>query len=212
MRVTLASPIYERAEPAFVTCLIATLDELHARGHEADWRYANAIVHQARNYLMDDMMRHKPDVLVQLDADHQFDAADVTDAIEAVGEGLADIIGFAYPRRVNGPHDGMPWTSPILRSPARPGFIRADKQYAEVDGVGGGILVCSYVCIERMSVDVPRQVLGGAPMLFDFRPDVGEDAFFCDRWRAMGGKVYCDVTSLVGHIGSHVAVKNPALL
>ena len=87
MRVTIGSPIYDRPEPAMVTCLIATLNLLRERGHEADWRYASNITHVARNWLMADMLKHMPDVLVQIDGDHQWSAEDAVDAIEAVGEG-----------------------------------------------------------------------------------------------------------------------------
>jgi hypothetical protein len=213
LRVTIGSPVYDRAEPAFVTCLIATLDLLRERGHQADWRYVSTIVHYARNYLMHDMMRTEPDVLVQLDTDHQWDAVDVVDAIETVAEGHSDVVGVAYlGRKPTGAHERPRWTSPMLHQNPKPGFERAGKQYIEVDAVGGGILVCSRASIEKMSVDVHRQYLGDAPMLFDFQGDVGEDLYFCKRWREMGGKVHCDMTSLVGHIGRNVFAMNPGRL
>lgn len=212
MRVALGSPIYERAEPAFVTCLIDALDTLRERGHEADWRYASTIVHYARNYLMKDMLDCGADVLVQLDADNQWDPSDLCDAVDAVAEGCADVVGFAYLDRKQSHIRDVRWASPIVHGPLRPGFERAGKRYIEVDAVGGGALVCSRASVERMSADAPRQPLGDAPVLFDFRVEVGEDRFFCERWRAMGGRVHCDATSLVGHIGSTVYALNPAHL
>lgn len=208
MRVTIGSPIYERPEPAFVTCLISLLDELRERGHTVDWRYSSAVVHWSRNHLMADMMKHEPDVLVQLDADMQWDPLDVVDAIETVAEEEADVIGFAYlDRKPPSAHQPPGWVSPAGIA-ARTGFMRNDKHYLDVDTVGGGILVTSRRCIERMAEGRPRQHLG-APMVFDFPGELGEDGAFCQRWREMGGRVYCDVTSLVGHIGSRVYAMNP---
>ncbi len=209
MIVTLGSPIYERPEPAMVTCLIATLDLLRERGHEADWRYVSNITHVARNYLMADMLKRDPSVLVQIDGDHQWEAEDVVDAIETIGEGQADIIGFAHlDRRPKQAHDAT-WCSPIVRGKAGWGFERNGKHYIEVHAVGGGILVCSRVCVEKMIASVePCEV----PAIFEFPRVGGEDVFFCDNWRGMGGKVHCDVTSLVGHIGKHVFAMNPAHL
>jgi hypothetical protein len=211
MRITIGSPIYERPEPAFVTCLIATLDLLRERGHHADWRYASSVVHYGRNFLMHDMLRHQPDVLVQLDTDHQWEAGDLVDAIETVVEGHADVIGFAYlDRKRNSIHQTPSWTSPMIYNAPKPGFEREGKRYIEVDAVGGGLLVTSRACIEKMSEGAPRQYLGDAPMLFDFQGDVGEDRYFCDRWRSMGGKVHCDMTSLIGHIGRTVYAMSPS--
>lgn len=213
LRIAIGSPVYDRAEPAFITCLLATLDLLRERGHQADWRYVSTIVHYARNYLMHDMLRSQPDILVQLDTDHQWEAVDVVDAIETVAEGHAEVIGVTYlGRKPTGAYERPQWTSPMLHQPPRLGFQRAGKRYVEVDAVGGGILVCSRVCIEKMSADAPRQYLGDAPMLFDFQGDVGEDLYFCNRWRSMGGKVHCDMTSLVGHIGRNVFAMNPGRL
>jgi hypothetical protein len=211
MRVTIGSPIYDRPEPAMVTCLIATLNLLRERGHEADWRYASNITHVARNWLMADMLKHMPDVLVQIDGDHQWSAEDAVDAIEAVGEGLADVIGFCHlDRRPQRAYDAT-WCSPIVRGKAGWGFERAGKHYVEVAAVGGGILAFSRACVVKMSANTPVQKLGDVPALFEFPPNGGgEDVLFCDRWRAMGGKVHCDVTSLVGHIGRHVYAMNPA--
>lgn len=210
MRVTIASPIYERPEPGFVVCLIALLDELREREHLADWRYASAVTHWARNYLMNEMMRDEPDVLVQLDGDHQFEAADVADAIELVGAGHAEVVGFAcLGRKPKNAHEPPPWASPVVRRPVRSRFEFRGRQYIEVDAVGGGLLVCSHSVVERMSMDAPRQIFGNSPMLFDFTGALGEDTFFCDRWRGMGGKIHCDVTSLTGHIGTRVYAMNP---
>ena len=210
MRITIGSPIYERPEPAFVVSLIALLDELREREHDADWRYASGVVHWARNYVMNDMMREGPDVLVQLDVDHQFEAEDVAEAIELVGEGHVPMVGFAcLGRKPKNAHEPPPWATPVVRHPVRSSFEYRGRKYIEVDAVGGGLLVCSRGAIELLSADAPRQSFGDAPVLFDFRVNVSEDTFFCDRWREMGGKIYCDMTSLTGHIGSRVYAMNP---
>lgn len=210
MRITIGSPIYERPEPAMMTCTIATLDLLRERGHVADWRYATSFVHFARNLLVRNMLLLEPDVIVQFDADMQWDPEDAVLAIEAVGEGAADVIGFAYLDRKPQHLNDFGWASPLVRDKARFGFEREGKHYIEVDGVGGGILCCSRSCMEKMSADAPRQELGDAPMVFDVRDGLLDDTFFCNRWRAMGGKVHCDITSLLGHIGIRVYAMDPS--
>ena len=38
-------------------------------------------------------------------------------------------------------------------------------------------------------------------MLFKMSDDTGEDFYFCEQWRKLGGKVYCHRDAIVAHIG-----------
>jgi len=38
-------------------------------------------------------------------------------------------------------------------------------------------------------------------MLFKMVDETGEDVYFCNKWRELGGKVYCHRDAIVAHIG-----------
>jgi hypothetical protein len=204
MRVFLASPCYDAMEPEFVGSLLATLDLLRERGHEAEWGFIKGtLVHKARNTLADEVLSDGADVMVQLDVDHQWRSGDLVAAVECVGAGRLDVVGFAYVLRSRQTLDEDRFASPkLLDEPSPLRAVRHDEvTYVEVAAVGGGILVVSRRCLERMAEDASRDERDGVAMLFKMVEGIGEDVYFCQRWRELGGRVYCHVDAIVAHIG-----------
>lgn len=204
MRVFLASPCYDSMEPEFVGSLIATMDMLRDRGHEVlDWGYVKGTLpHFSRNTLAAEAMSEEADVMVQLDVDHQWKAGNLVEAIECVGSGRADVIGYAHVARTHQTLGGDPFVSPKMfkDQPTVRAIRHAGVVYVEVPAVGTGVLVVSRRCLERSSEVAPRD-RRGQPMLFKMVDETGEDVYFCNKWRELGGKVYCHRDAIVAHIG-----------
>ena len=203
MKIFLGSPCYDTMEPEFVGSLIATMDMLRDRGHElCDWGFVKGTLpHFSRNSLVAEAMSEEADVMVQLDVDHQWKASHLVEAIECVGSGRADVIGFAHVTRSNQTLGGDPFVSPkMFREPTLRAIRHAGKVYIEVRAVGAGIFITSRQCLERLSVEAPRNKQG-LPMLFKMVDETGEDFYFCEQWRKLGGKIYCHRDAIVAHIG-----------
>jgi hypothetical protein len=203
LKIFLGSPCYDTMEPEFVGSLIASMDALHNRGHElCDWGYAKGTLpHFARNALAAEAMSEEADVMVQIDTDHQWKSGNLVEAVECVGSGQADIVGYAHVTRSNQTLGGDPFVSPKMFKEKSLRAIRCNGVvYIEVPSVGAGVLVASRRCLERLSEGATRDKRGH-PMLFKMVDETGEDIYFCDKWRELGGKVYCHRDAIVAHIG-----------
>ena len=203
MRIFLGSPCYDTMEPEFVGSLIASMDMLHDRGHElCDWGFVKGTLpHFSRNALAAEAMSEEADVMVQLDTDHQWKSSNLVEAIECVGSGRADVVGYAHVTRSHQTLGGDPFVSPkMFRDPTLHAIRHAGVVYIEVQSVGAGILVVSRRALEQLSEGAIRS-RQGMPMLFKMSDDVGEDFYFCEQWRKLGGKIYCHRDAIVAHIG-----------
>lgn len=203
LKIFLGSPCYDSMEPEFVGSLIASMDMLRERGHElCDWGYVKGTLpHFARNALAAEAMSEEADVMVQIDTDHQWKSSNLVEAIECVGSGRADVIGYAHVTRSDDTLGGDPFVSPkLFKEKSLRGFQLDGVVYIEVSAVGAGILVASRRCLEQLSASAARNKRG-QPKLFMMPDETGEDVYFCQQWRAIGGKVYCHRDAIVAHIG-----------
>ena len=217
MKVSIATPCHDRPELEFVHSLIETMMLLRARGHRCEWFYISyADLARARNEISHRQLVGGADVCIQIDADHQWQAEDLVNAIEAVGSGQADMVGFP----ITGRRPALPnrlFISPGLiedETGARPrmpfeGFFFEGTRYAEVYCICG-VVVCSRACLEKLSAGVELDAYD-CPILWAFgaaknragKP-ISEDLFFSRRWRQMGGKIHCAIDARVGHVGKVV--------
>jgi hypothetical protein len=203
LKIFLGSPCYDTMEPEFVGSLIASMDMLHDRGHEVlDWGYIKGTLpHFSRNSLAIQAISEEADVMVQIDTDHQWKSGNLVEAIEFVGSGRADVVGFAHVTRSDKTLGGDPFVSPkILDEPTLRAIRHGGAVYIEVQSVGAGIFVVSRRCLDRLSEVAPRS-RKGQPMLFKMVDETGEDIYFCEKWRELGGKIYCHRDAIVAHIG-----------
>lgn len=203
LKVFLGSPCFDMMEPEFVGSLIASMDALRDRGHElCDWGYIKgSLPHFARNSLAAEAMSEEADVMVQIDTDHQWSSRHLVEAIECVGAGRADVVGYAHVTRNDDTLGGDPFVSPkMLEDKTLRAIEHESVVYVEVRSVGGGVLVVSRRCLEQLSSSAPKDKRG-SPKLFRMPEESGEDTYFCDQWRQLGGKVYCHRDAIVAHIG-----------
>jgi hypothetical protein len=103
----------------------------------------------------------------------------------------------------------------------RDGFVTAER-------VGAGFMMLRRSAIERLVAAYPETKYKSAPTYppalrtsdnqYDLfacgvDPDTGvyltEDYAFCRRWRAIGGKIWLDMQTRLGHVGSHEFRGNP---
>ncbi len=217
MKVSIGTPCYGQLEPQFVVSLIDTISLLRARGHRASWGYlSSSLTHCARNSIAAVQLEEGSDVCVQIDSDQTWEAEDLLEAIEFVTVNPEAVVGFPVRARTPMEEDGvivessLPvsdslWVSPRLLAgePLR-SISFMDVSFIEVASVGG-LLVYSRSCLEQLSKEAELDELG-RPALFDLGQKingrrVGEDVYFCERWRAAGGNVFVHSTAVVGHIG-----------
>lgn len=142
--------------------------------------------------------------LLFVDADIQFDTAAVWRMLDL---GL-DVVGAAYAGRGS---DGVQMVQLTMK--------RLDGQEAdapdaagcvEVEFMGFGLMLLRVDALKRMEKHYAdtlghRDWRGGRTLVNLFHEPIvdgellGEDAVFCSRWRAMGGKVLCYLDATVTH-------------
>lgn len=84
----------------------------------------------------------------------------------------------------------------------------SDKKLIEVDGVGTGFLKISRFALEKIwesETQEYEQKGNTNKMIFDIKVENGdlisEDYIFCEKWKALGYKVWLDPTITCNHIG-----------
>jgi len=204
MNVYLASPCATCPEPETATSWEASRDELRARGHfvtPVNW-IRGLLVHHARNTIVESFLKTPCDVLAMADTDHQWQAPDLVNALDFCAAG-AGVVGFAHPYRWPDVVGALgPLTSPRLL-PERPieRATHAGATYIACRAVGGGLLCMSRRAIEALS----QRARDAGGIVFDLSdPTTSEDVRMCADWRSLGGKVWCSLNAVVGHIGKKI--------
>jgi hypothetical protein len=208
MKVFFATPLYAQIESDTVASVERVRDAIRERGDAAlPWRFSKGtLVHESRNSIVDWFLKSDAHVLVQFDQDHVFLPDPIVDAIDFVASGESDVCGFAYPFRHPRVVSSMGnLTSPRLFLGERPAITKHGRyRYLEVFAVGAGILITSRRAIEK-SAERAEYTHHGRRTVFDMRCGVGEDIYFCTKWRKeLGGKVHCAMDADIGHIGTIV--------
>ncbi len=76
-------------------------------------------------------------------------------------------------------------------------------RFIEVASVGG-IIIASRASVIQLSENAVRDGRG-IPEIFSFERvegiRLGEDVYFCRRWRDLGGKVHCLIDATITHFG-----------
>ncbi len=182
----------------YVKSLIDTLPMLNMNGvaYTHSFIIGNAIIQDARNRMVAWFMASEATDMLFIDADIGWEAA----AALRLAMSPHDVIGGAYPQKRD---DQELYNAAGLK----PGATRL----IECDYLGTGFLKISRKAIEKLTAahqDTKYQDNEGHDCygLFDVRirdgKIVGEDALFCRRWRAVGGKVFLDPDMTLYHIGA----------
>lgn len=154
----------------------------------------NCHVDDARNSIVRDFLESDCTELVFLDSDVTWEPKDLVQLCKRD----CDIVGGVYPYRREG----------SVNMPVRlMGDGKVIDGLREVDGLPTGFMKIKRHVLEKMASERPwyYDKIYPTALVFD-RPDPdsentrwGGDIDFCNRWRAMGGKLYADEELRLGH-------------
>ena len=175
----------------------AFYDELTQVDRPPDTVVSHAIglyINENRNHLAEHALELGADWVWYVDDDHCFRP----DTLNRLLAHDVDIVSGLYLRRV-APflpviYDKEDETGDVVKYALTPG----DTGLKEIVAAGAGCLLVK-TCVLR--------ALGAPYWRFNQRPDgemIGEDIDFCQRARAKGFKVYCDMDTAIGHLTTMV--------
>ena len=229
MHVRIATPMYGgNCKGIYVDGVLALTFQLAQKGYQVSFSkiYNESLITRARNNLVHEFMTSNADVLLFIDADEGFNAADVVRMLES-GK---DVIGGIYPMKnfnwenirkaALAGKENLAEYSGIFAMNLVPGTtqIRVNEPMP-VTEVGTGLMAIKRSVFEKMEPECPKYALNGSDAQFDFNNMVteyfatsiteqgillSEDYHFCRKWREMGGEVYAAPWVVVDHAGEYV--------
>jgi hypothetical protein len=164
----------------------------------------NSILPQARNEIVAAFLETDHTDLVMIDDDVAWKAGGMLRLVRHP----VDLVGGIYPGRCDPENYKIRWNT------AKP-YLVADPETGllEIEAVPTGFLRFTRACLTKMVEAHPHLEYVNdtgrvETALFDFelldRRYWGEDFTFCRRWRALGGRVWCDPEITFAHVGRKV--------
>ena len=230
-KINLATPCYGGVYvSAYVTSLVNLVKSFSNKGvgysmSEVD----TSDIELSRNILISNFYFNKPDCshILFIDSDMGYDASMINRMIDL----KKDVIGVVSPKRqinLQAIHENK--TSSFVQAVAKASsFIispckkeNVTDGFLQVSSCGGGILMISRSCIDKMIKMCPDIVdtkyHRNIPFAKDFNEfltpfskvttndhKLSEDLSFCYRWTEhCGGKIYANIDSYIKHVGTHI--------
>jgi len=201
-KVCLATTAYDSPDSSYTFSIQKSREALAEEGIESAYLLlsGNCHVDDARNSVIAEFLTTDCTDLVFLDADVSWNEEDLVTLCQYDH----DVVGGVYPYRRDGMQDAMP-VRPLLSDE-----VVAGDGLIEVEGVPTGFLRIRRVVLERLAEAVPHfHKQGGSrtedPLIFERTLEDGirwgGDLVFCNKWRAMGGKVFAATEMRLGHTG-----------
>ena len=196
----------------YTASLVRTMTLLLQRGVRAqvEFEVGNSLIADARNKLVAKFLASAATDLVFIDSDISWQPEDL---VKLVAQPQPVVAGV-YQRKSRAKIDFTVKFGPTIAMDA--------SRLMEAERVGTGFLRLRRDCLQAMVAANPGLKLKnptqpGDPnfyALFDTTivdgQFIGEDFSFCDRWRALGGKVFIDPSIALAHHGA--AVYDEALM
>ena len=189
----------------YTASLVRTLSALQQRGWRwprIDFEIGNSLIADARNKLVARFLASDCSDLVFIDSDLSWSAEELL----RLASFDVPFVAGVYQRKSRSKIDFAVKFGPAIAMDAQ-GLIAVDR-------VGTGFMRLRRDCIEKMVAAHPELRLRHPSQpddpnfhaLFDTGivdgEFVGEDFLFCDRWRALGGRVLVDPAMNFGHHGA----------
>lgn len=214
--VVVAIPAYTGVvNTATMRCLIHDMTVLMSRGDGVSLidDVGSAYIDDTRAALVDKFLASGADPLVMIDWDVTWDAG----ALVRLVDHPVDLVGGVYPRRNSDPTEYLVRYLPDQKEL----WAHPETGLLEVAGIPGGFMKCSRNMLEKMvahysDLQFAKEswVSGKLTGLFEsyrykhpsnpqLDRKLGDDYAFCQRWRDMGGRVWCDPEITMAHIGRH---------
>lgn len=213
LKLIIATPFYEmKGFSPYIVSLLKTARYLDSIG--MDWEFwevsGSSYVDRARNLLCAKFLESDATHLLFIDSDED---GNWHEAIPAMIAADKDIIGGAYPQKNN----WNTWSSiPNLESGDIKGELNNNKSLIEADIVSAGFMLIHRRALEKFEKQYPELYYADVGMdpedqtriyMMFFQQAIirgrylGEDSTFCDRYKAMGEKlwIYADID--FGHYG-----------
>lgn len=199
-KVCLATTAYENPDAAYTFSIQRSREALHQAGVPTAYFLlsGNCHVDDARNVVVHEFLLSDCTELVFLDADVSWHP----DQLLKLLDPDVDVVGGVYPYRRQSTRGAMPVR--LLDQATQ----MDDDGLIEVDGLPAGFLRIKRHVLERMAETSQRYWHRGdrraqVPILFErsFEDGIrwGGDLNFCNKWRALGGKLHCLPELVLGH-------------
>jgi hypothetical protein len=231
MKIRIATPMYGgNCKADYVLSLLDLISEINKGGtHTIDYHflYNESLITRARNSLVDAFLDSDADLLLFIDSDQGFNAADTIKMIES-GK---DIIGAIVPMKA------INWEGAIAAHAAGKPSIEPYTGYfntsiepgiedftllepVEVKHIGTGMMLVSRKVFEELASHCHRYARNDektAAVNFQAKPIIeyfttsidatgvllSEDYNFCAMWKKLGNKVYAAPWVSVSHSGEY---------
>jgi hypothetical protein len=229
MHVRIATPMYGgNCKGIYVDSILGLTFELTKAGHEVSFSkvYNESLITRARNNLVYEFLNSTADVLLFVDADEGFNAADVIKMLECD----KDIIGGIYPMKninwdsvkkaVLAGRENLAEYAGFFALNMLPGETQVRlTEPVEVTEVATGLMAIKRSVFEKMEEHCPKYALNNSTANFEFDKMVteffatsitpegillSEDYHFCRKWRSLGGQVYAAPWIAVDHAGEYI--------
>jgi hypothetical protein len=195
-KVMLATPSYDSPDASYTFAIAQSREALHKAGIQTAYLLLQGLCHvdDARNAIVRHFLASDCTELVFLDADVTWEPKDL---VQLCKRDL-DLVGGVYPYRRDGGEN-----MPVRLMEGR----AAIDGLLEVEGLPTGFMKIKRHVLERMAKSAPKYFdkLEETALVFD-RPTPGADKTrwggdidFCNRFRAMGGKLFADAELRLGH-------------
>lgn len=200
-KVLLATTCYDKTSAAYTFAISRSREALHKEGIQTAYLLlqGNCHVDDARNAVVRDFLASDCTDLLFLDADVDWEPPDIVQ----IARRELDVVGGVYPYRRDG-SENMPCRMMEDR--------RIIDGLIEVEGLPTGFLKIKRHVLEKVAAQSPKYFDGihETALVFD-RPDPGPDKTrwggdiaFCNKWRALGGRLFADAELRLGHTGTMV--------
>jgi hypothetical protein len=229
MHVAIATPMYGgNCKGEYMHSVMGLAFALASRGDYVSFprSYNESIISMARDGLAYEFLDSNADVLLFVDADTSFDVASVVKMIDSD----KDIIGAIYPRKtlnwdlikqavLSGEEEHLEQLTGAFTGRTIPqGTEIKISEPVEVDAIGTGLMCIKRRVFEEMApssrkyidytVKYGMQVKRDLTQFFDnaFNEKgelLGEDYYFCSKWKELGGKIYAAPWVNTSHHGDY---------
>lgn len=206
----LATTCYAGLDPGYTFAIQNSRAALSAAGIESVYLLHNGNCHvdDARNDCVREFLASDCGSLVFLDADVSWEPSDLV----RLCQHDVDMVGGVYPYRREGKENDLPMRMlpGVLPAPGQNGLV-------EVAGLPAGFMRISRGAITRLCDAAESFSMESVKTYIVFRRSLdadgirwGGDLHVCNEWRKLGGKVYCDWETVLGHAGRVVMRDSPA--
>jgi hypothetical protein len=196
-KVMLATPSYDAPAASYTFAIARSREALTEAGIQSAYLLLQGLCHvdDARNAIVRHFLASDCTDLMFLDADVDWEPQ----ALVQICKRDIDLVGGVYPYRREG-GENMPVR--LLD-----GSTQIVDGLLEVDGLPTGFMKIKRHVLERMAKSRPRYFdkLERTALIFD-RPTPGDDMTrwggdvdFCNRWKAMGGRMFAEAEIRLGH-------------